>query len=250
LIEQKRNDKAGSRDVLSMLVRTHDEDDMRLTDEELVGQTNFLFMAGHATTASALTWAIFLLTQHPAAMATVLDECEEKLQGGPPTAEKLDEMSYLGAVIRETMRLLPPVLWWSRVSTAPFSLGGYELPRGTLVIHSAFITHRMADNYPQPSKFLPERWLSANPGPYDYLPFSAGPRMCLGTTFAMIEMKLILSILFRHFRIALPARARVDFGGMMISAPRRGMPVSIQTQDRKNTRSKIYGTIKRVVDLN
>jgi cytochrome P450 len=250
LIERKRKDNAAAKDVLSMLVRAHDEDDNRLSDDELVGQTNFLFMAGHATTASALTWALFLLAQHPKTMASALDECDEKLSGGSATVEQLDELSYLEAVAKETMRLLPPVLWWGRVSRAPFGLGGYEFPSGTMVIHSAYMTHHLASHYPQPKKFMPERWMTAHPGPYEYIPFSAGPRMCLGGTFAMFEIKLALAIILRRFRLSLPEKSRVDFSGLMLSAPKNGLRVKLNRQDRKITRSEINGTIRNIVDLN
>ena len=250
LIESKRTQGAGQRDVLSMLMRVHDEDDNRLTEDELVGQTNFLFMAGHATTASALTWTLFLLAQHPRVTADLLDECESTLHGETPAIEQFESMPLLEAVIKETMRLLPPVLWWSRVSTAPCRLGQYELPGGTRVINSAYITHRIANQYPQPDRFLPERWLSISPGAFEYVPFSAGPRACLGSTFAMTEMKLVLTLILQRYRLALPPNTRIDFGGLMLSAPKRGLPVVIERQGRRSVRSEVRGSIRSVVDLN
>jgi cytochrome P450 len=250
LIERKRACGLDTGDVLSMLMRVHDEDDNRLTDDELVGQTNFLFMAGHATTASALTWSLFLLAQHPRVLSDVLDECEEKIKGDTPGIEELEEMTLMEAVIKETMRLLPPVLWWARVSTAVCKLGPYNLPAGSRVINSAFITHRIAVHYPQPNKFLPERWLHAGPGPYEYIPFSAGPRMCLGSGFAMIEMKLVLATILRRYSLTLPEGIKVNFGGRMLSAPRGGMPIVLGSRQRKLTRAEVGGNIRSFVDLN
>jgi cytochrome P450 len=249
IIERKRIDGLDHSDALSALMQVHDEDQRQLTDDELIGQTNFLFMAGHATTASALTWTMFLLAQHPRTMNDLLDECENKFRGAAPTMEQLDELPLLDAAIKESLRLLPPVLWWSRVSTAPFTLGQYALPRGTRVVHSAYITHRIADLYPQPNKFLPERWFSINPGPYEYLPFSAGPRACLGYAFAMMEIKLVLALLLRRFHFSLAPGTKVDVVGPMLSAPKRGMPVLIGQQDRRRTSSKLGGNIHHLVDL-
>jgi cytochrome P450 len=248
LIARKRAAPEG-RDVLTALMRARDEDGNRLSDDDLIGQTNFLFMAGHVTTASALTWTLFLLAQHPTALSNVLDECDGKLHGAAPRMDQMDELPLLEAAIKESMRLLPPVIWWSRISAEPFHLGQYELPRGTQVIHSAFITHHLADCYSQPDRFLPERWLRNTPGPYEYIPFSAGPRMCLGSTFAMIEMKLALSILLQRYQFTLPARARVDFSGMMLSAPKRGLPVRLDRRGGRAVRSEVRGSIRRVVDL-
>jgi cytochrome P450 len=250
LIERKRAGESGQSDVLSTLMQAHDEDDNRLTDDELIGQTNFLFMAGHATTASALTWTLFLLAQHPGIANDLLDECEAKLHGAAPTIEQLDDLPLLEAVIKESMRLLPPVLWWGRISTAPFSIGPYELPKGTRMIHSAYITHRIADLYPQPNKFLPSRWLTVRPGPYEYVPFSAGPRGCLGATFAMMEMKVVLATLWQRFRLTLPPGSKIDLGGMMLSAPKSGMPVSLNQPGRNKSPGKVRGNILRMVDLN
>lgn len=250
MIERKRSDSGGQRDILSMLVHAHNEGGRQMTDDELVGQTNFLFMAGHATTASALTWALFLLDQHPLLLMNVMDECESKLRGHAPCMKQLDQLVLTEDVIKETMRLLPPVLWWSRISTSAFRLGPYDLPCGTRVIHSAFVTHRIPALYPQPNRFLPGRWRASSPGPYEYLPFSAGPRMCLGSTFAMTEMKLVLATILQRCRLALPAGTRVDFGGRMLSAPLGGMPVLIEGLGRRISRNEVGGNIRRIVNLN
>lgn len=250
LVERKRAAGAAQSDALSAFMQAHDEDGGQLTDGELVGQTNFLFMAGHATTASALTWSLFLLAQHPRVMSDVLDECAGKLRGALPTFEQLDELPYLDAAIKEAMRLLPPVLWWGRMSAGPCALGPYELPGGTLVIHSAYITHRISSRYPQPDRFRPERWLTAAPGPYEYIPFSAGPRRCLGPTFAMAEMKLILALLLQRYGLALPAKVKVNLGGLMLSSPKGGLPVAVAARGHKAGRSEVRGNIRNFVDLN
>lgn len=248
LIAHKRA-AADHDDVLSMLLRAHDETGACLTDDELVGQTNFLFMAGHATTTSALSWTLFLLSQHPDVAAGVADELDRALAGRLPTVDDLPELPLLEAVIKESMRLLPPVLWWSRVSTAPCTLGPYAVAEGAHVVYSAFITHRLPACYPEPERFLPERWRTCEPGPFEYIPFSAGPRMCLGATFAMVEMKLVLATLLSRFRLAPLPGSRVDHGGLMLSTPRPGLPMRVYRQDRSLVRVPVRGSIHRVVDL-
>ena len=189
----------GGHDVLSKLVQIHDDDVGRLNDDELIGQTNFLFMAGHATTACALTWTLFLLAQHPCALRQVAGELEDKCGGGVPARDQLDDLPFLDAVIKESLRLLPPVLWWSRVSTAAFALGPYELPSGTRLVHSAYITHRDAERFPEPDRFVPARWFETAPGPLvRHSP--AGPRMCPGAPFALMELKRVPVIIPQRWR--------------------------------------------------
>lgn len=249
LIQTKRCEAANGKDMLSILISARDDDNIGLTDDELVGQTNFLFMAGHATTASALTWTVFLLLQHPHVLSEVLNECRGELHGEAPRTEQLGRLRLLDAAIKESLRLFPPVIWWGRVSTAPISLGGYQLPAGTRVIHSAYITHRISDLYPSPGSFKPERWLSVEPNPYAYIPFSAGPRMCLGSAFAMMEIKIVLAIILQRYRIKLRSQAVIDFGGAMLSEPKAGMPICIGRQEEKLTKCDIRGNVRDFVDL-
>lgn len=250
MIDRKRGCDQMSGDVLSTLIRVQDEDGTRLTDEELIGQITTLFVAGHDITARALTWTLFLLAQHPRTLGDLLDELTGRLGGRAPSAEQLDGLTLLDRVVRESLRLLPPVLWWARVSAGSFELGRYALPAGTYVMISHFVTHRLPELYDQPSRFLPERWATAHPGPYEYIPFSSGPRMCPGMAAAMMEMKIVLAILLPRYRLALPADVRIDCGGPMLSAPRRGLPVMVHHQDRLLRRERVEGNICDLVDLN
>jgi cytochrome P450 len=220
-----------------------------LTDEELVGQTAFLFMAGHATTASALTWTLFLLCATPTVLVDVLDELHDVLGAGAPDPGRLAELTLLDRVVKESMRLLPPVMWWGRVSTGPFELGEYRLGKGTHVIYSSYVTHRLPELYPRPGAFLPQRWLTCAPGPYEYLPFSAGPRMCLGSGLATMELKLVLATLLRRYRPVPPPRWRVDRGGLMVSQPKHGLPVTLGLPNGRVVRPEIRGNVRALVDL-
>jgi cytochrome P450 len=237
-------------DILSKLIEAHDADGVGLTHEELIGQTTALFVAGHDITARALTWTTFLLSQHPRVLSDLLDELDGRLHGDAPRTEQLADLFLLDAVIKESLRLLPPVIWWARrvgPTTAP--LGPYLLPGGAFVIVSHAITHRMPDLYPRPDRFLPERWAGLDPGPYEYIPFSAGPRACPGAAAALLEMKLILSMVVQRFRLSPPPGIRVDCGGLMLSAPRGGMPMDLRVQDRGSTKTPIRGNIRALVEL-
>lgn len=248
IIARRRAGGTDHNDVLSRLTKANDDGTV-LTDDELVGQTAFLFMAGHATTASALTWTLLLLCAAPSVLQDLLDELDGALHGTAPDLAQLAGLELLDRVIKESMRLLPPVMWWSRVSTAPVALGPYRLLAGTHVIYSSYITHRLPELYPRPRRFLPERWLTNSPGPYEYLPFSAGPRMCLGSGFAMLEMKIVLATLLQRWGLTLRAGRRVDLGGLMVSQPKRGLPVTLGRPTDPIKKIEIYGNIRAIVDL-
>jgi cytochrome P450 len=231
LIDHRRAGAKGS-DVLTRLTRANDEDGRPLADEELVGETAFLFMAGHATTASALTWTLLLLCTHPDVLRQVRDEPD-----------------LLDRIVKESLRLLPPVMWWGKVATGPFELGPYALAAGTQVVFSAYVTHRLPWLFPRPDEFRPQRWAgSADPGPYEYLPFSAGPRMCLGAGFAQQEMKIVLETLLRRWGLTLTTR-RVDCGGLMVSQPKRGLRAILGSPAAPIRKAVVEGNITAMVEF-
>lgn len=250
LIEQKRASGLDQGDVLSMLLQAHDEHGTRLTNAELAAQIMTLFTAGHETTATALTWTLFLLSQHPAVLYELEDELNGTLNSVVPTIEQLEQLKLLDRVIKESMRILPPFLWNLRVATAPFELGPYALPAGTNLVYSPAMTHRLPDLYPQPAKFLPNRWLTIDPLPYEYLPFAAGPRRCLGATFAMLEIKIVLAILLQRYRLSVSPGTRVDRAArLMLSYPKHGMPMLLNPPGQKLITGGVQGNIREIVDL-
>jgi cytochrome P450 len=248
VIAAKRAQGDSSPSILSSLLAAHDDDSGALTNAEIVGQTNFLFMAGHATTANALAWILFLLDRHPQAYEALRSECAE-LRGRVPTFEDLQQMPFLDAVIKEGVRLLPPVIWWCRISTAPFRLDRFVLPAGTRVIQSAYVTHRDAALYPDPYKFVPQRWMHARRDAYQYCPFSAGPRMCLGAGLAIMEIKIVIALMLQRFRATLPALSRIDLCGPMILTPKSGMIMELQNPSATSAPMPITGNIHAAVQL-
>jgi cytochrome P450 len=249
MIALRRGGAPAGGDVLSRLTGAGNAGDPALSDDELVGATSFLFMAGHATTASALTWALFLLCATPSVLADLVDELDGTLRGDPPDLRRLGRLDLLDRVVKESLRLLPPVTWWSRVSAAPCRLGRYDVPAGAHVAYSAYITHRRPELYPRPARFRPDRWLTCTPGPYGYLPFSGGPRTCLGSGFAVLEIKLVLAVILQRWGLALRPGQRVDPGGLVVSAPRRGLLVRPVPRGVDVGPPDIRGGIRAVVDL-
>ena len=252
VIERKRESGRDGTDVLSMLLAAQDaESGARLTEEEVLGHVGVLFAAGHETSANALTWTLFLLSQHPQIAADVLDELNGALRGAVPIPSDLERLPLLERVVKESMRILTPVPWNARVLLAPAELGGFELPQGAEVWLSIFQTHRSPDIFPDPGKFNPSRWEAADPGPFEYVPFSAGPRMCIGAGFAMLEIRLVLAILLQKFRVELPQGSRIDRAGLIVLSPKGGMRVMVSKPDRLLSHGKgsVSGNIRELVEL-
>jgi cytochrome P450 len=238
-------------DVLSMLIRARDEEGVSLSEDEVVGHANIFFMAGHETSSNALTWTLFLLAQHPQVMRDVYDELDGVLHGDPPAVEQLDQLALLDRVIKESMRLLPPVTMSGRLLSEPVQVGPYELPVHTEVGFSHYVTHHDPETYSEPEKFNPDRWLHINPSAYEYMPFSAGKRMCIGAGFAMMEIKIVLATLLQRYRLQLQPNARIDrFVGITMS-PKKGMPMLVHPQDRRfaHSRAEVRGNVREMVEL-
>lgn len=161
------------------------------------------------------------------------------LRGSAPTVEQLGRMPLLERVIKESMRLLPTAAIGSRVSTGPFELGPYHFPRRTFVNFSQYLTHRLPELYPEPQRFKPERWETIDPSPYEYLPFGAGPRMCIGATFAMTELRIVLAMLLQRFRLAVVPGAQIDWGMTITLGIKGPLPMTVVAQDRRFSKTTI-----------
>jgi len=249
MIARKQATLGGDRDVLAMLIQARDEDGGGLSDAELIGQATVLFIAGHETSSNALTWTLLLLSQHPRVLGELYEELSGALRGGAPSVEQLDHLPLLDRVIKESMRLLPPASLSLRVSTAPFELGPYQLPRGATVFFSQYITHHMPELYPEPERFLPDRWLAINPSAYEYLPFGAGPRMCIGATFALLEIKIALALILQRCRLELRPGARIDRRLRITLSPQPGMPMTVLPPNHPVAPRRPRGNINEMVAL-
>jgi cytochrome P450 family 135 len=177
-------------DVLSLLLAARDEDGRPLTDAELRDELMTLLVAGHETTATALSWTLERITRHPEVLARLV---EEQHEGG-------DE--YLDAVIKETLRLRPVIPAVVRCLAEPTELGGRTYPAGVNIAPSIYLLHRRPDLYPEPDRFRPERFLERPAGTYEWIPFGGGIRRCLGASFALFEMKVVLSTILARAQLA------------------------------------------------
>jgi len=218
-IERARRDPnlAERDDVLGMLLTMQHDDGSAVTDREIRDHMVTLLIQGHSSTATALSWAVERLTRHP----QMFDRLREEAQNGG------DE--YLDAVMKETLRSRPPLPLAAREVSQPYQLGQYELPVGALIACSIYLLQRRADLYPDPDRFDPERFLNKPAPPYTWIPFGGGMRQCIGGSFAIAEIKVVLRTLALRTRLA-PAdqkdeqikRAGVGF------SPSRGGRIVIQ----------------------
>ncbi len=207
LIELRRRAPAGGRDLLSMLLAAVDQDSgARMSDQQLRDEMMTLFLAGHETTANLLTWTWFLLARHPDAERALFDETDRVLAGRTPTLADLPNLPFGEMVIRESLRLFPPAPGVAREPVEDVSIGDYVVPKGSLISVHTFTMQRDARFFPDPERFDPSRFL---PGweqrvpRYAYLPFGAGPRVCIGNSFAMMEARLILATIAQRWRMRL-----------------------------------------------
>jgi cytochrome P450 len=200
IIDAKRHAPDGSEDALSALISARDEDGSALSEDDLVGHINILLTAGHETTANAISWTLMLLSQHPQIAAELYEEIHGAFQGSPPSPEKLKALPLLDRVVKESMRLFPPVTMGSRLVSENTELGGYALPAGTEIAFSHFHTHHDPEIYGDAARFIPGRWENITPDPYEYFPFSTGVKMCLGAPFALMEIKIVLAMFLQRFR--------------------------------------------------
>ena len=206
IIAQKRAEACDTGDLLSMLLAAQDEDGSRMTDKQLRDETITLFLAGHETTANALSWAFWLLAQNPEVEKKFDDELASVLSGRAPNIEDIPKLAYTANVLTESMRLYPPAWGMARLVKEEVEVAGYKLVPGNGVACAQWVVHRDPRWFAEPERFLPERWegdLAKRIPRFAYFPFGGGPRQCIGNSFALMEATLVLVTIARKFRFKL-----------------------------------------------
>ncbi|HTV23271.1 MAG TPA: cytochrome P450 [Polyangiaceae bacterium] len=229
LIDERRRAGASgpSNDLLGRLMLACDADGS-LSEAALRDEAMTLFLAGHETTALSLTYGLRLLAQHPAERQKLVAELDQALGGRLPSMRDLPNLPYTRAVLDETLRLFPPAWGLGREPRADVVVAGVAIPKGTQVILCPWVMHRDAQFFPEPERFWPERWLTQPAPPrHAYMPFGAGPRVCIGSHFALAEAMLILAVILQHVEIELLPDPPLELMPSVTLRPRGPVPMRV-----------------------
>ena len=233
MIRERRESTASAQDLLSALLQVRDEEtgSSGLSDEEIRDEVVTMLVAGHETTAHALTWTWYLLSQHPESERRLHAELDAVLQGRSPTVDDLESMPYNRMVLSEAMRLYPPVWIVARRNPNAWSLSNYTFPPGSFVFISQYLMHRDPRFFTDPDRFDPDRWTPqamAQRPKYSYFPFGGGPRQCIGEGLAWVIGLLVLATIGRRRQFALGSRQKIDLEPLITLRPKYGMRMLTQ----------------------
>jgi cytochrome P450 len=206
LIDERRRAPDATPDLLSILLQARDaETGATMTEQQLRDELMTMFIAGHETTAGVLSWTWYLLSKHADVEQRLHAELADVLGGRAPTLDDVPRLAFTRAILDEAMRLYPPVWVFPRSAVDDDEIGGYRIPRGSMLLLSPYITHRLPDLWDNPERFDPERFLPGRPPQpgFTFVPFGDGPRTCIGSHFAVLEMQLVLATLAQRYRMEL-----------------------------------------------
>lgn len=233
IISEHRANGADKGDLLSMLLAARDEDGSQMNDRQLRDEVMTLFLAGHETTALTLAWSWYLLGTHPEAEQKFHAELDEVLGDRPPNAADLPRLKFTEQIAKESMRLYPPAYGLGREAINDCEIGGYRVPAGTQVFLFQWATQRDQRFYDEPNEFHPERWTEdfiARLPKYAYFPFGGGPRVCIGASFAMMEIILCLATIGQKFRLEIGRDHPVSIYPAMSLRPKDGIKVVVKSR--------------------
>ncbi|HET6703045.1 MAG TPA: cytochrome P450 [Gemmatimonadaceae bacterium] len=231
IIDQHRSHD-GRGDLLGLLMQARDDDGEAMSDAQLRDEAITILLAGHETTALALSWTCYLLSKHPAVAENIVAELTDVLGGTrPPTVADLPRLRFTEMVVMEAMRLYPPAYALGREAVKDCTIAGYEVRAGTSIFISPWVVHRDARWFDCPEEFLPERWAgnAAQRLPrFAYFPFGGGPRICIGNRFAMMEAVLLLACIVRRFRVVLEDERGVALFPSITLRPANGLRMTVR----------------------
>jgi cytochrome P450 len=232
MIADRRTSGRDHGDLLSMLLTAQDEDEGGgMTDQQVRDEAMTIFLAGHETTANALTWTWYLLSQYPDVEATLHAEVDRVLQGRLPTIKDLASLSYVERVVTESMRLYPPAWIIGRRAIAEYQLGQYVAPPRSILVMSPYIMQRDPRFYADAERFDPDRWtpeFRAALPKFAYFPFGGGPRQCIGESFAWMELILLVATIAQQYRLRLVPGHPVEPQPLITLRARHGMRMTIE----------------------
>jgi cytochrome P450 len=233
IIEERRGSGEDRGDLLSMLLAARDEegDGGQMSDLQVRDEVMTIFLAGHETTANALSWTWYLLSEHPDVEARLHEELDAVLGGRPPAFEDVASLRYTEMVLAESMRLYPPAWAIGRLALRDHEVGGYTIPARALVLLSPYVTQRDERYFQEPARFDPERWIpearESRPQ-FAYFPFGGGPRRCIGEGFAWMEGVLLIAALAREWRMRLVPGHRVETKPVITLRPKYGIRMTVE----------------------
>jgi cytochrome P450 len=237
MIARRRASGADAGDLLSMLLLARDAegDGTGMSDEAVRDEAMTIFLAGHETTANALIWTLYLLSQNAAAAARLAAEVDDQLGDRAATAADVARLPFTRTVLAESMRIFPPAWITGRRATQDVEVGGYRMRRNEVVLMAPYVVHRDPRYYDEPEAFRPERWetQAAHDAPkFAYFPFGGGPRLCIGEQFAWMEGVVVLATIARRWRLELAPGTRVDIQPLVTLRPKYPMVMIPRARDR------------------
>jgi cytochrome P450 len=213
-----------------MLLGARDDDGNGMSDQQLRDETLTLLLDGHETTAIALSWSWYLLSQNPEAARKLHEELDRVLAGHAPTAADLPRLPYTERVIKEALRLYPPAYVILRLAIADAQIGDYLVPRGSSVGASPWVTQRCAKFFPEPLRFHPDRWteeFSRQLPRFAYFPFGGGPRICIGAQFALMQAALVLATIAQRWELQTAPGYRAELFPSITLRPKDGIRTTL-----------------------
>lgn len=235
IIQGKRRDP-GEHDVISMLLAARDNERAALSDEQIRDEAISLISAGHETTAVSLTYTTVLLAQHPEIERRLVEELDRVLDGERPTMTDLQDLTYSEKVVKESMRLYPPVPGIDREAITADTVGGYDIPAGSRIKLNQWVVHRDSRWYDDPLAFKPDRWtkeFERSLPRLAYFPFAAGPRRCIGDRFAMLEARLLLAMIYQRYHLELVSARDLEVIPTVTSRPKEDVLMTIYERENE-----------------